>query len=959
MAWYNNFFVTQKQLNEAIDSFKGKGDDSISDREWKKLAGEGIEDVNLLQMWGMQGLMGYNNFFNSYINKAFENEVQRIMEYRNMAAYPEIGDIIEDAANEACQPDYNMNLVSLNILDEKIKSNTNIQKVINREFEKLFFEKIDINDRLWKLFKDFLTDGRIFYERIIDRNNSKKGIINIKQLPAESIDYEINPITGKIMTYYQYLVPNMKRPVNRQEAERLAGDGVTGKDKKLVIFNPEQIGFINYGLYGRNLYELLGYLEKAKVPYNQLKLLETSVIIYRLVRSPQRLVFKIDTGSMPRDKAMKYVERVKQKFIKKQTYDPRTGNLSFEPEVLCIKHDTKIPLLDGRTLTLDDIIKEHNEGKENWVYTVNEKTHNIEPGKIKYATISRPNTEVVRVHLDSGNYIDCTPDHKFILRDGSNCRADELTPGTALMPLYIKNSKMIRGNNEYEKIYDPGKKRWIWTHRMVHGQANNNGKFEKVVHHIDCNRFNNNPENLVTMKIDEHNILHGETTKIYWKNNHDEMAKKLKDGYKIWVSDPENQKRKSEWIIRTNIEQNKVKKMHNILNQPEVRKKQKLAAKQSRIDYFSDPNNRKLLSDKKKFIFNEEMINIICNYGGNYTRNQFCNLLSSDKRMMELFYKLNKNQSISNKQFDRITSITLLKMINHMGFDTYTDFRENFAGYKNHKVLFVEKLSEKSDCGCIEVDGNHNFAVGSHEKPMCFIRNSLLENYYIPTSSDGKGSSIETIGGDAKGFTELDDIYYFSRKLYRALKYPISRITQGAEKGEEVMFGGSGNQIARDEIKWAKFLERQQRIFCDEFLELFLLHLEFRGLKKEYNLDYNSFSINMNPPSHYNEQMEQTFKEQEFANYNQLKDDPAFSKSYLIRKHLKWTDKDFAENKKGFDQDKKYFPQEKVEDTSYLSGMGAPGEAGMMPGGMPGAPGTEDIGFEEEPTEEGTEKEFV
>ncbi len=425
MAWYNKFFVTQKQLNEAIDSFKGKGDDSISDREWKKLAGEGIEDVNLLQMWGMQGLMGYNNFFNSYINKAFENEVQRIMEYRNMAAYPEIGDIIEDAANEACQPDYNMNLVSLNILDEKIKSNTNIQKVINREFEKLFFEKIDINDRLWKLFKDFLTDGRIFYERIIDRNNSKKGIINIKQLPAESIDYEINPITGKIMTYYQYLVPNMKRPVNRQEAERLAGDGVTGKDKKLVIFNPEQIGFINYGLYGRNLYELLGYLEKAKVPYNQLKLLETSVIIYRLVRSPQRLVFKIDTGSMPRDKAMKYVERVKQKFIKKQTYDPRTGNLSFEPEVLsllenyyiptCLKLDTYISLVDGRNISLQEIINEHNDGKKNYVYSVDQKTGKIFPGEIEWAGITRKNTNVVRVHLDNGNFIDCTPDHKFLV----------------------------------------------------------------------------------------------------------------------------------------------------------------------------------------------------------------------------------------------------------------------------------------------------------------------------------------------------------------------------------------------------------------------------------------------------------------------------------------------------------------------------------------------------------------
>jgi hypothetical protein len=223
------------------------------------------------------------------------------------------------------------------------------------------------------------------------------------------------------------------------------------------------------------------------------------------------------------------------------------------------------------------------------------------------------------------------------------------------------------------------------------------------------------------------------------------------------------------------------------------------------------------------------------------------------------------------------------------------------------KVVKIEKL-ENADVGCITVKDageNHNFALSVG----VFVKNS-----------DGRGSSVETIGGNAKGFTELDDVYYFSRKLYRALKYPISRVTQGAEKGEEVMFGGSGNQISRDEIKWAMFLERQQRIFCDEFLELFLLHLDFRGIKKEYNLGYNSFSINMNSPSHYHEAMEQSFREMEFANYNALKDDTNFAKTFLMKRYLSWSEKDFEDNKKGFDEDKKYFPDQPAE--SGMEGMG-------------------------------------
>lgn len=537
MAWYSGLFGGQK-LDESIKAFKNKDDEaSMTPAEVKSKTGEGIEDVLMMQMsgYGSTGLGGFNSFYNTFINRIFENEYMRIIEYRKMAAYPEIADVIEDACNEMCDSDENENVMSLDITDAKIADNENIKNTLYKEFRTLFFERIDINDVIWDWYRTYFIDGRLFYERVIDVNNKGKGIINVKKLPSETMDYVYDPKSGRILGYYQYLIPNMRRPLNQELAMKDVALG------KLIIFEPAQIGFINYGIYGDTMFNLMGYLEKAKVPYNQLKLLETSVIIYRMVRSPERLVFKIDTGNMPRDKAMKFVEKIKQRFIKKQSYNPTTGTMTNEPEVL-----------------------------------------------------------------------------------------------------------------------------------------------------------------------------------------------------------------------------------------------------------------------------------------------------------------------------------------------------------------------------------------------------SILENFFMPTSSEGRGSDVTSIGGNAAGFTELSDIFYFSHKLYRALKYPLSRITQGVEQGQEVMFGGTGaGAISRDEIKWAKFLERQQRKFSNELVDLFLLHLDFRGIKKQYNLNENSFAIRMNPPSHYKEQMRQGFLEQSFQNYNALCQNAEFSKSYLVKKYLHWTEEELEENREGFKLDKKYFPPDEVMDAvdSY-------GAAGMPPGSL-------------------------
>jgi hypothetical protein len=211
------------------------------------------------------------------------------------------------------------------------------------------------------------------------------------------------------------------------------------------------------------------------------------------------------------------------------------------------------------------------------------------------------------------------------------------------------------------------------------------------------------------------------------------------------------------------------------------------------------------------------------------------------------------------------------------------------------KITKIEILEQKEDTGCLTIKdpgNNHNFALSS--------------GVFIKNSADGRGSQIDTIGGNSAGFTNLDDLYYFARKLFRSLKYPMSRVTAEQEnRTADSLFGGSSTgEITRDEVKWSNFLERQQSRFCNDFLKLFLLHLDFKGLKKQYNLDSNKLDITMTSPSNYKDQMEQNFLETRFNNYNALADREEISKYFAMKKFLHFDDEDIMENVEGFKKDK-------------------------------------------------------
>lgn len=335
-------------VTEEIKAFEKKGDSAISDKALEKRQGEGVTGLELLQAEGYgKNLKSFNNFYRRHINVQWENERHRILSYREMAENPEISDVIEDAIIESTQENQDGEVISLEITDSEIESNQNIVENLQDEFTHLFYNRLNIRNEIWDIVRNYFIDGRVYIERIIHEGKAKNGLVNWKILPSPTMDFLYEPKTGKITYFLQYLKPNPKRYDDIEEAK---------KDPDVIVFYPEQITMIDYGIYGPTRNIIIGYLEKAKQPFNQLKLLETSVIIYRIIRAPERLVFKIDTGNMPRDKALKFAEKVKQKFSKRQSFSTNKGTLDQEPEIFSMLENYFLPQsADGRGSQIESI----------------------------------------------------------------------------------------------------------------------------------------------------------------------------------------------------------------------------------------------------------------------------------------------------------------------------------------------------------------------------------------------------------------------------------------------------------------------------------------------------------------------------------------------------------------------------------------------------------------------------
>ena len=429
--------------------------------------------------------------------KAFNGLNNIKLMYRDvelMDSFPEIGAALDLVAEEACTvSQQGGHVVNVYSKSDRIK---NI-------LEDLFVNRLNLNVMAVSLIRGMCKYGNQYMLLNLDNN---LGVCGWREIPPFGVERLENGITNPYggYSYVNQLAKNMDLSTKFTWMDE--------SSSSIQAFRNWQIA--HFRLLTDTLYLPYGvsFLNKARRHFRMLSLMEDMMLIYRLDRSVERRVFKIFVGAIDDADVEAYMESIVNQFKRKQIVDPVTGQIDLRKNILPVHKSTPIPLLDGRTISIEELAKEFNEGKTNYVYSVQDNTHQIVPGKVVWCGKNYTADRIVKVTLDDDSYMLLAPEHEVVMRDGSRKRADELISGESVMPFYRKNKVMEGAKvNDYETVYNPHSGKYEFTHRLV-GLDLPKEKGQTVIHHKNIrnrlNRFDNTPENLQWMGWKEHIQLH-------------------------------------------------------------------------------------------------------------------------------------------------------------------------------------------------------------------------------------------------------------------------------------------------------------------------------------------------------------------------------------------------------------------------------------------------------------------
>ena len=236
---------------------------------------------------------------------------KRLMDYRVMAAYSEVADALDEICDEFINKDDQGEIVKLDFVDSGL-SETQKAKV-KKEFQK-YIGYFDLEHKGWEYVRQLLVDAEVFWEHIIHKKYPKEGILGVVQIPTDVIDPVFENVQNMLVKGYLLRKPiyDAKHPGKVAKTE-------------LVPMDINQVTYINSGIWNENKNLRLPFIENARRAYRQLSLIEDSIVIYRLVRAPERLVFNVDVGNMPPPKAEAYLRKLMTNYWSKRTYDADQG----------------------------------------------------------------------------------------------------------------------------------------------------------------------------------------------------------------------------------------------------------------------------------------------------------------------------------------------------------------------------------------------------------------------------------------------------------------------------------------------------------------------------------------------------------------------------------------------------------------------------------------------------------
>jgi len=279
-------------------------------------------------------------FYSEYLDldASAKNEYDLIRRYRSAAEHPECDFAIEDIVNEAINMEYGRDTVSINT--DKLPYTQKIKTRVRQEFLQIL-RLFDFNNRAHDIFRRWYIDGRIHYHKVIDESDPKKGIQELRYIDGMKIkrikkvekgaSKKGTPTVNIIDDFFQYSEKGM---------HQIQSGGTIKLTKDSVAYCPS-------GLHDPTRAMVMSYLHKAIKPVNQLRMIEDSVVIYRISRAPERRIFYIDVGNLPKVKAEQYLKDVMNRYRNKLVYNAATGEVRDERNQMSMLEDFWLPRREG------------------------------------------------------------------------------------------------------------------------------------------------------------------------------------------------------------------------------------------------------------------------------------------------------------------------------------------------------------------------------------------------------------------------------------------------------------------------------------------------------------------------------------------------------------------------------------------------------------------------------------
>jgi hypothetical protein len=268
---------------------------------------------------GVGGSFASDKAYHRYIYANVDaDKIRRLAEYRRMAAFSEVSDCLDEICDEFLVKDENGKVIKI-----EFTGIGNMDSETRTELEKQFYKYIknfDLESKGWGYCRQLLIEGEVFFENIVHDEKKELGIIGALSIPGELINPIYDNIQNDVIQNFIF-----QKPINLQDKDNKPVNNTPNPtntlQQQLITLEGNQITYINSGIWNEDLTVRLPFIENARRAYKQLSLLEDAIVIYRMVRAPERLKFKIDVGNMPPAKAEAYLKQLMQSYWAKKTYD--------------------------------------------------------------------------------------------------------------------------------------------------------------------------------------------------------------------------------------------------------------------------------------------------------------------------------------------------------------------------------------------------------------------------------------------------------------------------------------------------------------------------------------------------------------------------------------------------------------------------------------------------------------